>query len=98
VRERKIFQLETNGLVWILFSELERSFPSKDIAKRAAFREQLHQRLEQVSGGRAERGSRNSKASWRLAQTALPELTRTLDWAIEELRSGFSKSVNTQQR
>ena len=88
VGEHKILQLETNGLVWILFGELERRFPSKDARVRAAFREALHQRLETVNGGRAARGSRNGKASWRLQQTDLPALTGTLDWAIAQLRGG----------
>ena len=97
-REHKILQLETGGKVWIPFSQLERGFPSRDTAKRAAFREQLHQRLEQVSGGRAQRGARNGKASWLLAQTDLPELTRALDWVIEELRGGFAELMNARRR
>jgi hypothetical protein len=98
VGEHKIFQLETNDLVWILFGELERRYPSKDAGSRAAFREELHGRMETVRGGRAATGSRNGKASWRLTQTDLPALTRTLDWAIEQLRRGHQELVASRKR
>ena len=98
VGEHKIFQLETNGLVWILFGELERRFPAKDAGRRAAFREELHQRLEAVPGGRAGKDSRNGKASWRLRQTDLAALTRTLDWAIGQIRGGHEDLVGSRKR
>lgn len=98
VGEHKIFQLETNGLVWILFGGLERRYPSQDASRRAAFREELHCRLETVPGGRAPKGSRNGKASWRLAHTDLTALTSTLDWAIEQLRDAHMELLAIRRR
>jgi hypothetical protein len=98
VREHKIFQLETNGLVWILFGELERRYPSQDAGTRAVFREELHCRLEAVPGGRAAKGSRNGKASWRLTHTDLAALTSSLDRAIEQLRSGHQELLARRRR
>ncbi len=98
VNEHKIFALETNGLVWVLFSELQRRFPSKDASKKTAFLGTLREKLSEVAGGRAAPGSQGGKASWTLASTDVPALLRVLDWAIVELRGHYHELVASTKR
>jgi len=94
----KIFTLETNGLVWVLFSELTRRFPSTDADEKAAFLATLREKLEKVSGGRAAPGSQGGKASWVLGVTDLAVFQEVLEWTIEELRRHQTELLSSSRR
>ena len=96
--EYKIFTLETNGLVWVLFSELTRRFPSTDADEKAAFLATLREKLEKVPGGRAAPGSQGGKASWVLGATDLPMFQEVLEWTIEELRRHQTELLSSSRR
>ncbi len=96
--EHKIFALETNGRVWILFSELLRRFPSTDADEKAAFLATLRKRLEMVPGGRAAPGSQGGKASWVLGETDLPAFLAVLDWTLDELRRHHDELLSSSRR
>jgi hypothetical protein len=96
--EYKIFSLETNGHVWVLFSELTRRFPSTDAEEKAAFLATFREKLEKVPGGRAAPGSRGGKASWALEATDLPAFLAVLEWSIEELRRHQGELLSSSRR
>jgi hypothetical protein len=84
--------------VWVLFSELERRFPSTDAGKKTAFLATLREKLREVPGGRAAPGSQGAKASWVLGATDLPAFLAVLDWAIDELRRYHRELVSSSKR
>ena len=96
--EHKIFTLETNGLVWIVYKELERRFPSTDVGQKAAFFTNLRERLQGVSGGRAAAGTQGGKASWMVASTDILALVTVLDWVIEELRHHHTELLSSSSK
>ena len=96
--DHKIFQLETNGLLWVLFAELARRFPTTDPSATARFISDLRRRLDGVRGGRAKPGSEQSKASWKLALTDEVALIGVLDWLVAELRRHHKDLLDSQRK
>jgi hypothetical protein len=86
VTEHKIFTLETNGAVWVLFKQLGARFPSTDAQKKEAFFNELRHRLRQLPGRRADIKSDADKASWNLQEIDLQGFLGILDWLLSELR------------
>ena len=72
VGEHKIFTLETNGSVWILFEQLGARFPSTDAQKKREFFEELRRRLGELPGRRVGIKPSADKASWSLQSLDLP--------------------------
>jgi hypothetical protein len=98
VHDHKMFTLETNGLVWVLFTELGRRFPSTRDGAKDTFLEGFRERLARVAGGRAPAGSRGAKASWKLEQTDMPALQGVLDWAVGDLRKHYAELLAAHRR
>ena len=96
--DHKIFTMETNGLLWVLFTELERRFPSTDRAAVAQFKSELRKKLEGVRGGRAAPGSDQAKASWRLEQTDEAALVGVLEWVVAELRRHYDDLLDDRRK
>ena len=86
VTDHKIFTLETNGAVWILFNQLAARFPSTDAQKKDAFFQELRGRLRQLSGRRSDIQPDADKASWNLQDLDVPGFLGILDWVLRELR------------
>ena len=86
VGEHKIFTLETNGSVWILFEQLGARFPSTDAQKKREFFEGLRRRLGELPGRRVGIKPSADKASWSLQSLDLPAFLAILDWVLTELR------------
>jgi hypothetical protein len=98
VHDHKVFTLETNGLVWVLFTELGRRFPSTTDGAKNAFLNGLRERLSKVSGGRARAGSQGAKASWKLEVTDVPALLSVLDWALADLRRHYAELLSSHRK
>jgi hypothetical protein len=96
--EHKVFALETNGLIWILFAELERRFPSTEPEKAAAYFASLREKLGAVRGSRADASRWGGKASWRLKDTDETALTAVLKWVVDELRRHWEDLLESQRR
>ena len=91
--KHKILTLQTNGLIWILFSQLLAVFPGSDTAMKARFQKQLSDRLGKIPGGNSLPATYKSKASWRLADMDLPAFLGVTDWALGELKRTHDAAV-----
>ena len=96
--EHKVFTLETNGLIWILFTEIERRFPATDHEKTAAFLALLREKLANVRGSRAESAEWGGKASWRLKDTDEAALIAVLEWVLAEHRRHYNDLLDSRRR
>ena len=91
--KHKILTLQTNGLIWMLFSQLLAVFPSSDTEMKARFQKQLSDRLGKVPGGNSLPTAYKSKASWRLADMNLPVFLGVTDWVLGELERTHDAAV-----
>src|SRR5258706_14005030 len=91
--KHKILTLQTNGLIWILFSQLLSVFPSPDTTMRARFHKQLSDRIGKIPGGKSLPARYKSKASWRLAAMELPAFLGVTDWVLGELNRTHDTAV-----
>ena len=93
LQDHKILALETNGLVWILFTQLLSTFPSSDETTKKAFHKHLVERLGKIPGGNTHPGSYKSKASWRLSDTDLRAFLGVADWIVLEVKKAHVTAV-----
>jgi hypothetical protein len=93
LQDHKILTLETNGLVWILFTQLLSTFPSSDATTKKGFHKHLVGRLGKIPGGNTAPGSYKAKASWRLSDTDLPAFLEVADWIVLEVKKAQVTAV-----
>ena len=84
VTDRRLFQLESPGSLWIIFDELRERFPAKDAAVKQSFEGALRSRFATVKGHRTPPAGWRTKASWTVAETDIAAFTAALEWVIGE--------------
>ena len=98
VQEHKIFTLQTNGLIWILFAELASRFPSEDEAEKATILQEFERQLALVPGGTSIPGEYGTQAAWRLDTMDWPAFFAALDWILAQLESSYNRVLARRRR
>ena len=93
VQEHKIFTLQTDGLVWILFKELASRFPLKDQTAKRAMLAEFEHRLSKVAGSATQPETYATQAAWRLEKIDAPAFIEVLDWLLEQIDVAYEGSL-----
>lgn len=102
VQEHKVLTLQTNGLVWVLFDQMESRLPVSDAAERMRFMTELRARLLALPKADHKATASGVQASFRLedlqnaGQTAA--LLETLEWAMSSIAAYFEEFIAESRR
>ena len=93
VQEHKLLTLQTNGLVWVLVTQLSARLPFVDPADKARLIEDLRTRLLEFPRAGQSSSGKGSKIAFRLedlrTSDSLGKFFVTLEWLIARLQNGF---------
>ena len=93
VQEHKLLTLQTNGLVWVLVTQLSARLPFVDPAAKAQLIEDLRTRLLEFPRAGQSSSGKGSKIAFRLedlrTSDSLGKFFVTLEWLIARLQNGF---------
>ena len=93
VQEHKLLTLQTNGLVWVLVTQLSARLPILDDAVKTELIEDLRTRLLELPRAGQSSSGKGAKIAFRLedlqAADAVGKLLKTLEWLIGQLQSSF---------
>ena len=96
VQEHKLLTLQTNGLVWVLVTQLSARLPFVDPAAKAQLIEDLRTRLLEFPRAGQSSSGKGSKIAFRLedlrTSDSLGKFFVTLEWLIARLQNGFESS------
>jgi hypothetical protein len=98
VQDHKIFTLETDGLVWILFKELAARFPSKDSSEKKRILTEFEARLSDMAGGASPHNDYATQAAWRLDRLDTQAFLGVLDWLVDQLNRSYALTLKRRTK
>lgn len=82
--QHKLFTLETDGHLWILFDQLASRFPERDVTAKGAFCDELKARVATLPG-RVSDSPTGAQAAWNLEEIDLDRFLNVMEWTCREL-------------
>ena len=93
VQEHKLLTLQTNGLVWVLVTQLSARLPILDEAVKTQLIENLRARLLELPRAGQSSSGKGAKIAFRLedlrTSDSVGKLTKTLEWLTGQLQASF---------